>query len=82
MNPNKMTTSQEKVKSVSCFIKTKSDVQTQQNYRTMDGRGPASHSSIRLWHKKFTEIGTVFDKGRSWRPITSEENTEFVGHVP
>ena len=31
-NSHKMTTSQEKAQCVSCFIETKSDVQTQRNY--------------------------------------------------
>ena len=31
-NPHKMTTPQEKAQCVSCFIETKSEVQTQRNY--------------------------------------------------
>ena len=34
LNPHKMTTSQEKAQCVSWFIETKSDVQTQRNYRS------------------------------------------------
>ena len=37
-NPHKMTTAQEKAQCVSWFIETKSDVQTQQNYRSKYGR--------------------------------------------
>ena len=40
------------------------------------GRDPPSRPSIRAWHKKFME--TVFDKGRSGRPRTSEENIDRV----
>ena len=36
LNPHKMTTPQEKVQCVSWFIETKSDVQTQQNYKSME----------------------------------------------
>ena len=72
-----MTTPQEKAQCVSWFIKTKSDVQTQRNYRSKYGRD-SSHRSIRLWHKKFMETGTVFDTRRSGRPRTSEENIERV----
>ena len=73
-----MTTPQEKAQCVSWFIETKSDVQTQRNYRNKYGRDPPSRPSIRLWHKKFMETGTVFDTRRSGRPRTSEENIERV----
>ena len=78
LNPHKMTTSQEKAQCVSWFIETKSDVQTQQNYRSKYGRDPPSRPSIRLWHKKFMETGTVFDTRRSGQPRTSKENIERV----
>ena len=48
LNPHEMTTPQEKVQCVSWFIETKSDVQTQQNYRSKCGRDPPSCPSIRL----------------------------------
>ena len=38
LDPHKMTTPQEKVQCVSWFIETKSDVLTQQNYRSKYGR--------------------------------------------
>ena len=78
LNPHKMTTSQEKAQCVSWFIETKSDVQTQRNYRSKYGRDPPSRPSIRLWHKKFMETETVFDTRRSGRPRTSEENIERI----
>ena len=78
LNPHKMTTPQEKVLCLSWFIETKSDVQTQRNYRSKYGRDPPSCPSIHLWHKKFMEAGTVFDTRRSGRPRTSEENIECV----
>ena len=77
-NPHKMTTAQEKTQCVSWFIETKSDVQTQRNYRSKYGRDPPSRPSIRLWHKKFMETGTVFDARWSGRPRTSEENIKRV----
>ena len=78
LNPHKMTTAQEKAQCVSLFIETKSDVQTQRNYRSKYGRDLPSRPSIRLWHKKFMDTGTVFDTRRSGRPRTSEENIERV----
>ena len=73
-----MTTPQKKAQCISWFIETKSDVQTQRNYRSKYGRDPPSRPSIRLWHKKFMETGTVFDTRRSGRPRTSEENIKRV----
>ena len=77
-NLHKMTTPQEKAQCLSWFIETKSDVQTQRNYIITYGRDPPSRPSIRLWHKKFIETGTVFDTRKSGRPRTSEENIERV----
>ena len=37
-----------------------------------------SRSSIRLWHKKFVETGTVFNVARSGQPRTFEKNIERV----
>ena len=71
-------TTQEKAQCVSWFIQTKSDVQTQRNYRSKYGKDPPSRPSIRLWHKKFMETGTVFDTRRSGQPRTSKENIERV----
>ena len=56
-----MNSAQEKVQCVSWFTETKSDVQTQRNYTSKYGRDTPSRPSIRLWHKKFMETGTVFD---------------------
>ena len=78
LNLHEMTTPQEKAKCVPWFIETKSDVQTQGNYRSKYGRDPPSRPSIRLWHKKFMETGTVFNTRRSGRPRTSEKNIERV----
>ena len=76
LNLHKMTTPQEKAQCISWFIETKSDVQTQRNYRSKYGRDPPSRPSIRLWNKKFMETGTLFDTRRSGRPRRSEENIE------
>ena len=40
LKPHKMTTPQEKAQCVSWFIETKSDVQTERNYRSKYGRDP------------------------------------------
>ena len=78
LNPHKMTTPQEKAQCVSWFIETKSDVQTQRNYRSKYGRDSPSRPLICLWHKKFMETGTVFNTRRSGQLRTSEENIERV----
>ena len=73
-----MATPQQKAQCVSWFfIETKigsADSAKLQNY----GRDPPSRPSIRAWRMKFMETGTVFDKGRSGRPRTSEENIDRV----
>ena len=58
-----MTTPQEKEQCVFWFIETKSDVQTQRNYRSKYGRDPPSRPSICLWHKKFMEQGQYSIQG-------------------
>ena len=47
------------------FIEKKLDVQTQQRYRTKNGKDPPSCSSICQWHKNFLETGSVLDAVRS-----------------
>ena len=73
-----MVTPQEKAQCVSWFIETKSDVQTQRRYGTKYGKNPPSRSSIRRWHKKFMETGSVLDAVRTGRPRISVENIESV----
>ena len=56
LNPHKMTTPQEKAQCVSWFIETKSDVQTQRNYRSKYGRDPPSclqfvYGTRNLWRQ-------------------------------
>ena len=63
----KMAAPQEKAQCVSWFIETKSSLQTRRNFRTKYETDPSSFPSIRAWHKKFMETGTVFDEGRSER---------------
>ena len=60
-----MATPQEKAQCVSWFIEAKSDVQTQQKYRTKCQKNPPSQPSIDQWHKKFIETGSVLDTVRS-----------------
>ena len=54
-----MVTPQEKAQCVSWCIETKSDVQTQQRFRTKYGKDPPLCSLIRRWYKKFMETGSV-----------------------
>ena len=65
-----MATPREKAQRVSWFTETKSDLQTRRNLRTKYERDPPSCPSIRAWHKRLIETGTVFDKGRSGRSRT------------
>ena len=69
-----MVTPQEKAQCVSWFIKTQSDVQTRRRYRTKYGKDSPPRSSIRRWHKKFMETGSVLVALRSGQPRTSAEN--------
>ena len=73
INFSKMATPQEKVQCVSWFIETKSDVPTQQKYRTKYGRDPPPGPSIHRWYKKFIETGSVLDTVRNGQPRTSGE---------
>ena len=56
---------QEKAQSVSWFIETKSDVQTQRRYRAKNEKNPPLRSSVRRWHKKFMKTGSALDAERS-----------------
>ena len=78
MNRYKMATPQKKAQSISWFIETKSDVQTQPKYRSRYGKDPPSRSSIRRRHKNFMERGSVLDAVRSGRPRISGKNIEGV----
>jgi hypothetical protein len=56
------------------LFETKSETQLQQNFHMHFGRKPPTRSSIRSWQKKFLEMGSVRDMGRSGQPHRSEEN--------
>ncbi|GFV52916.1 DUF4817 domain-containing protein [Trichonephila clavipes] len=63
---------------VAWFIETKSDTQTQRNYRTTYGESPPSRSSIREWyHKIMTTVSVEHKKGYR-RPRTSEKSVERI----
>ena len=64
-------------KSAMCIIETKSDVQTQRNYRRDPQKRPTIMCFNLFMAKEFMETETVFDT-RSGRPRTSEENIERV----
>ena len=57
LNPHKMTTPQEKAQCVFWFIETKSDVQTQRNYRSKYGREQGRRSFF-FQGGKFQKNGT------------------------
>ncbi|MCQ7131119.1 DUF4817 domain-containing protein [Salmonella enterica] len=73
-----MATPQEKAQCVSWLIETKSDTQVQRNFRTKYGREPPSRPTIRAWHKKFMETGSVLQQKGSGRPSTSAGDVERV----
>jgi len=67
-----MATPPGKAQCVSWFIETKSDTQTQRNYRTKYGRDPPSRPSIRARHKKQGQCwikGGVDDREQRGGPI-------------
>ena len=60
-----MTTPQEKAKSVSLFIKTKSDIQAQRNFIAKYVKRAPARQWIHNWHKQFVGTGTLLLKPRS-----------------
>ncbi|XP_063240478.1 uncharacterized protein LOC134541176 [Bacillus rossius redtenbacheri] len=56
----------------------KSDTQVQRNFRTKYAREPPSRPTIREWHKKFMETGSVLQQKGSGRPSTSAGDIERV----
>ena len=66
----KISTPKEKAQCASWFIETKSAIQAQQTHY---GRKPPARSTIRAWHKKFMETGSVLQIKGAGRPQISEE---------
>ena len=69
----KMSIPQEKSQCVSWFTETKSHIQAQRNFRRKYGRKPPARPSVRAWHKKFMETGSVLQRKGAGRPQISEE---------
>ncbi|GFS86220.1 DUF4817 domain-containing protein [Trichonephila clavipes] len=67
-----------KAQCVAWIIETKSDTQTQQNYRTTYGESPPSRSSIREWYHKFMTTGSVEHKKGYGRPRTRAKILERI----
>ena len=67
-----MSTLQEKAK-FPCFKETKSDIQAQRNFRCKYGKKPPVRRTIRAWHKKLIETGSVLQRKGAGRPQISEE---------
>ena len=72
----KITTPQEKAQCVSWFIKTKSAIRMQRNYKTKYGKEAPACELICNWYEQFMETGMVPNKSRIGRPRTSDEDTE------
>ena len=73
-----MSTPQQKAQCVSWFIETKSDIQTQRDFRRKYGRKPPARPTIGAWHKKFMETGSVLQRKGAGRLQISEEKIESV----
>ena len=73
-----MTTSQEKAQGVSWFIKTKSDVQSQRNFRAKYEKRAPARQSICNWHMQLVGTGTLLPKLRSGWLKTSEKDIERI----
>ena len=71
-----MSTPQEKAQCVSWFIETKSVIQAQRNFTRKYGRKPPARFTIRAWHEKFMETGSVLQRKGAGRPQISEEEIE------
>ena len=67
-----------KAQCVSWFIETNSDIQAQRNFRGKYGRKPPARSTIRAWHKKFMETGSLLQRKGAGRFQISEEEIESV----
>ena len=67
-----------KAQCVSWFIETKSDIQAQRNFRRKYERKPPARLTIRAWHKKFMETGSVLQRKGAGRPQISEEKIESI----
>ena len=74
----KMSTPQDKALCISWFIETKSDIQEQLNFRRKYRRKPPARPTIRAWHKKFMETGSVLQIKGAGRPQISEKEIEPV----
>ena len=74
----KMSTLQENAQCVSWFKETKSVIQAQQNFIRKYGRKPPARSTIRAWHEKFMETGSMLQRKGASRPQISEEEIESV----
>uniref|UniRef100_UPI0035902ADC thioredoxin domain-containing protein 17 isoform X2 n=1 Tax=Myxine glutinosa TaxID=7769 RepID=UPI0035902ADC len=73
-----MASPQEKAQCVAWFIETKSATQVQRSFRTTYGRQPPSRKTIREWHKKFMETGSILQRKGGGRPSTSCEDVEHI----
>ena len=73
-----MSTPQQKAQCVSWFRETKSDIQAQRNFRRKYGRKPPARPTIRAWHKKCMEIGSVLQRKGAGRPQISDEEIKSV----
>ena len=69
----KMSTPQEKTQCVSWFYRDKVRHPSTAKLRHKYGRKPPERPTIRAWHKKFMETGSVLQRKGAGRPQISEE---------
>ena len=73
-----MASDAEKSQCVKWFIESKSIKETQRKYQRTYGKKCPSKNSIRRWYDNVLTSGSVTDKKRSGRPVTSNETLMLI----
>jgi len=60
----------------------KSVVTVQRAFRAKYAKDPTTDETIRAWYKQFTEIGCLCKQKSRGRPLTAEDDVEWVRCVP
>jgi len=56
----------------------KSVVTVQRAFRATYAKDPPTDKTIRAWYKQFTETGCLYKQKSSGRPLTAEDDVEWV----
>ena len=76
--PRNRISDQRKAACVQKYIQTESIVATQRWYRTTYGGTAPGETSIKRWHRRFSQNGTVADLPRSGRPRIRDEDVRRI----